>query len=185
MQEREKLEEAWYFLRRMQEVQDDRRQFGYNLSAFLSAARSVMYYADQEAKRTDVGRQWRDQQWTSRPLLKFFTEMRRAEVHVRPTNPNQNVTVFVPPLDVTLSIAVNCVVVDADGNIKPEPCHSEPTGQTQLRRDSISNQSPSSSHSYYWVPEYPSEDLMELCQKYLAELRGMLQDGTAKGLFSL
>ena len=40
----EKLGEAEYFLQRMRDVIEDRDHFKYNLSAFLSAARSVIQY---------------------------------------------------------------------------------------------------------------------------------------------
>jgi hypothetical protein len=38
---REKLNEAQYFLGRMKDVRNNREHFRWNLSAFLSAARSV------------------------------------------------------------------------------------------------------------------------------------------------
>lgn len=49
MNERYKIGEAKYFLARMEESIRDRMAFRYNLSAFLSAARSVTQYAYEEA----------------------------------------------------------------------------------------------------------------------------------------
>lgn len=50
MFEQEKLKEAKYFYSRMKEErgQEDRESFKYNLSAFLSVARSVLQYALKE-----------------------------------------------------------------------------------------------------------------------------------------
>jgi hypothetical protein len=55
---RGKLQEAKYFLQRMEEVQADRAAFKYNLSAFLSAGRSVSFYMQKEFKRTPGFEEW-------------------------------------------------------------------------------------------------------------------------------
>lgn len=54
MYEQEKLDEARYFLSQMAMSADQPRAFRYELSAFLSAARSALQYALDEA-RAKVG----------------------------------------------------------------------------------------------------------------------------------
>lgn len=51
MHELEKLKEAGYFARRMEASINDPKAFQYELSAFLSAARSVLQYAFEETKQ--------------------------------------------------------------------------------------------------------------------------------------
>ncbi len=50
MYEKDKIIEAEYFYSRMSQEQNDRDAFRHNLSAFLSAARSVLQYALKEAE---------------------------------------------------------------------------------------------------------------------------------------
>ncbi len=50
MHEKDKIIEAEYFYSRMKQEQHDRDAFRHNLSAFLSAARSVLQYALKEAE---------------------------------------------------------------------------------------------------------------------------------------
>lgn len=69
MHEQEKLNEAGYFARCMESSTDDPEAFQYELSAFLSAARSVLQYAFEEVKQKPNGQQWYEAQVTS----EFFT----------------------------------------------------------------------------------------------------------------
>ena len=54
----EKLNEAAYFLELMQKNIDDLDKFKYNLSAFLSAGRSVTYYLQKEFKENSRFNEW-------------------------------------------------------------------------------------------------------------------------------
>ena len=49
MNEQEKINEAHYFLEQLSALGNERDKFRYNLSAFLSAARSPLQYACNEA----------------------------------------------------------------------------------------------------------------------------------------
>lgn len=55
MNEKDKLEEARWFYAEMVKRQENRKIFKYNLSAFLSSARSVMQYSLKEAKTKNGG----------------------------------------------------------------------------------------------------------------------------------
>lgn len=57
MNERYKIREARFFLARMEESLHDRETFRYYLSAFLTAARSVIQYAREES-RSKGRQQW-------------------------------------------------------------------------------------------------------------------------------
>jgi len=57
MNERYKIDEAKFFLARMEESRRDRDAFRYYMSAFLAAARSVTQYAREES-RSKGRQQW-------------------------------------------------------------------------------------------------------------------------------
>src|SRR5271166_4284403 len=59
MHEYEKLEEARHFLERMRQAAEP-KAFQYELSAFLSAARSALQYALKEATTKTGGQKWYD-----------------------------------------------------------------------------------------------------------------------------
>jgi PEP-CTERM motif len=60
MNELEKIREAEYFLGRMTEKRENRDAFRFNLSAFLSASRSVLQYAVKSARQHPGGQAWND-----------------------------------------------------------------------------------------------------------------------------
>jgi hypothetical protein len=73
MNERYKIGEAKFFLSRMEESVEDRVEFRYYLSAFLSAARSVLQYAKEESSKK--GRQqWYDETVAGNDVLSIRSQ---------------------------------------------------------------------------------------------------------------
>jgi len=60
MNEGQKTQEALYFHAQMLSNYEDRQNLVFNLSAFLSASRSAMQYALEEAKTKRGGQKWYD-----------------------------------------------------------------------------------------------------------------------------
>jgi hypothetical protein len=138
---REKLLEAQYFLERMREKSSDRAAFKYNLSAFLSAARSVTFYMQKEFKHTPGFEEWyaAEQEVMRRdPLVPFFVEARNVSLkqqHV-PTRAHVGVE---HTARVTVRPSWEGVVIRADGTKErvetnepgppsaPEQTDTEPT----------------------------------------------------------
>jgi hypothetical protein len=81
MNETKKLQEAKYFLTKMEETREDPNSFVYNLSAFLSAARSVLQYVFNETRKTANGNQWYQSFVKSSNTLKFFKDKRDVNIH--------------------------------------------------------------------------------------------------------
>ncbi len=67
MHEEQKLKEAEYYYTRMVKEIDNGEHFLFELSAFLSAARSVMQYACKEIESSSKtgGKQWYDRHMSS------------------------------------------------------------------------------------------------------------------------
>jgi len=76
---REKLAEAKYFLKQMEELKESHQEFKYNLSAFLSAARSVTFVLQKHCKHVEAFEEWyapvREVMRRDR-VLAFFKELR-------------------------------------------------------------------------------------------------------------
>jgi hypothetical protein len=149
---REKLLEAQYFLQRMRENSSDRDAFKYNLSAFLSAARSVRWFLKKEHENKPNFKQW----WKSkgewdkkgekpsditepvRAANVFFDDKRRIAIHERSVRPRAHVDVEITER-VTVRPSWEGVVIRADGTRErvevkepephsaPEPTDTEPT----------------------------------------------------------
>src|ERR1051325_3352821 len=84
MNELKKLQEARYFYTKMIDEQQNKDKFLYNLSAFLSAARSVLQYAKEEVKNKPSGQNWYDNLMNSSRILKFFKDKRDLNIHEKP-----------------------------------------------------------------------------------------------------
>ncbi len=94
MHERKKFREAEYFYSKMIEGQGHRENFTYNLSAFLSSARSVLQYALNEVKAKTGGKKWYDDRISASAVMKFFKDKRDINSTPNPSNlknsPNYN-----------------------------------------------------------------------------------------------
>ncbi len=125
MHERKKFREAEYFYSKMIEEQGHRENFTYNLSAFLSSARSVLQYALNEAKTKPRGQQWYDNRISTSPVSKFFEDKRDINIHIEPIQPLAHYKLELT--DTThISDSVSITVTDKDGNIKQRYSSGEP-----------------------------------------------------------
>jgi len=132
MYEKDKIIEAEYFYTRMKQEQKDRDAFRYNLSAFLSAARSVLQYALKEAETKTGSQQWYDNQVSSYPASKFFKNKRDINIHASPVQFKQHVNVHVTE---TLPCPVDSVPFifrDKDGNIKSQYLEEPPPAPVKV-----------------------------------------------------
>jgi hypothetical protein len=73
MNERYKIGETKFFLARMEESLHDRQAFRYYLSAFLTAARSVLQYAREES-RSKGRQQWYDETVAGYDVLSYSSQ---------------------------------------------------------------------------------------------------------------
>ena len=172
----DKMNEAKYFLERVREhVQSDRPQeVAYTFSAFMSAARSVLQYAHDEAKERKT-LQWYETAVAGRAVVKKFRDMRNVSVHVTPVGPEQQVTIeaFIP---LRVEVSVDLIVTDQNGKVvRKASTHPLPPSRAQQVCKGSFNRT-------YRVPDWNgSEDLVALCEKYLTEIDEILEDGYQKG----
>ncbi|MDD5510536.1 MAG: hypothetical protein PHI12_06995 [Dehalococcoidales bacterium] len=81
---RRKVEEAKYFLHMMKQTFEDDDCFSYNLSAFLSAARSITYHMQKQYKRRSGFTEWYCQKqigMSADSELQYLNNARVENVH--------------------------------------------------------------------------------------------------------
>jgi len=177
MYENMKIQEAEYFLSRMCE-NNERPFFIYNLSAFLTAARSVLQYALKESETKPNGKSWYDSAVQSRPVVKFFKDKRDINIHAEPINPSAEINIGINDA-ITLSDEVFITLTDKDGNVVAEERvpRSQPTREIQFN-DPVVN------YRFIFRDWSGSEDVVALSRKYIKELNEIISDGVTRGFIA-
>ena len=177
MYEQEKLDEARHFLSRMVASTDQPKTFGYELSAFLSAARSVLQYALEEAKGKSGGQAWYDAQVSGNAVVKFFRDKRDVSIHYQPIVPATAVNIGLTDV-IHVSDSASIGVISQEGNV---------VGDATTAPESAPRQEPPSSVSFYsytFTDWTVSEDVPTFCWIYLSAVEAVVNDGVAKGYLS-
>ena len=90
-----KIEEAEYFRQRMLDVQAEIKPTTFNLSAFLAAGRSVLQYAQDDAKQAPGGETLYCDEVGANFVVRFLRDIRNIQIHRRPIEPSKSVTIEV------------------------------------------------------------------------------------------
>jgi hypothetical protein len=80
---KEKLEEALYFLLQMRRYYVDRKEFIYNMNAFLNSARNVTFALQKEFSHDPYFEAWyskKQKEMREDKLMKYFIDMRNVSV---------------------------------------------------------------------------------------------------------
>ncbi len=178
MHEKKKLREVQYHYSKMIEEQEQghKEYFKYNLSAFLSSARSVLQYALKEAKIKPEGQEWYDNRISTSPLG-LFKNKRDINIHDEPIQPRADHKLQATDT-IHISDSISITILDKDGNIKeqdsPEPKPMPKKPKTP----------PVTEVKYKFKDWGGSEDVLELCQSYVQELENAIEDGVNKGFIT-
>jgi hypothetical protein len=179
MHEEEKLDEARHFLSKMAVSIDNPTVFRFELSAFLSAARSVLQYALEEVKTKAGGQAWYDAQVSTNPEIRFFKGKRDTSIHVEPVVPTTNLGIAITDV-VRLSDSFSIKLVDKDGNVVRESTAASPPPP----QPAIPAPPASISYSYTFPDWTGTEDVLALSSKYLAALDVLVKDGFGRGFLT-
>ena len=146
----EKFNEAAYFYNQMIATVNNTRTFPFNLSAFLSALRSVTFYlqvhyrhderfADWYAKAQDIMKE--------DPVLKMLKDLRTEVIHQKPVNMvvNSGPRFHENPITVTSKGNIT-LTSDLEGNIiwryrtdeSEEERHAEPVTEWEFEKNEMS-----------------------------------------------
>lgn len=178
MYEKSKLKEAGYFYSRMVSETDNRDNLLFDLSAFLSAARSVLQYAFKEAQtKSSGGQQWYENHITSSKVLAFFRDKRDINVHTQPVLVNQHTSIQSTEV-VRSSESIHIKKFDQTGRLigeySSEP--SEPPPAPEIP--------PKVTHRFTFPDWSGTEDVLQLCHLYLNELQRVVEDGQNNGFLT-
>lgn len=183
MNEKAKIQEAKFFLSLMVKEQQNREAFRYFLSAFLSAARSVMQYAYKEVKRAKKHLRWYGKLYNKKEkgsvILKYFRGKRNFNIHFAPVEPQKSVWVEITE-PVHLSESVHIVLKDKNGKVKETRDIREIQPPLEKAEESSSR-----SGSMYKFEDWPGgEDVLTLSAMYIKELEKVIEDGVSQGFIT-
>lgn len=177
MHEQAKINEARCFYLQMCDLVNDRAKFNFNLSAFLSAARSALQYALKEAQPKTGGQAWYDGQVASNPVVKFLKVKRDFSIHVTPIQPSAKIKATVSEM-IHISDPASVKIERNDGTteetqILPTPPSPEPkAGETSVEYQ-------------YFFGDWPgSDNVVTLCKRYLKEVETIAADGVSNGFLT-
>ena len=173
-----KLAEAKYFLSHLSPSASNPNHFSFELSAFLSSARSVLQYALEEAKTKQGGQVWYDAQLTSAPEIKYFKDKRNVSIHVRPVEPDRRIVIG-ETAAVSFGESLAIKVTDSDGNLIEERhvTSSDPSSPPIPPTTTVEV-------SYHLADWNGPEDVETLCSRYCSAIEAVLIDGQARGFLS-
>lgn len=175
--EQEKLKEARYFFRRMEASIDDPGSFQYELSAFLSAARSVLQYALEEAKKKPNGQRWYDAQVSGNAVLRFFKDKRDLNIHAEPVRPSRHIAVAITE-HINISESIRIEIHREDGTTEIREHKEEPPVSTPQES------SAEVKIRYLFVDWSGPEDAIDLSRQYLAALENSVKAGLSSRIIS-
>lgn len=180
MREQSKIAEARYFLRQLHALIGEREPFNYNLSAFLSAARSALQFACKEVRESDKlgGQAWYDGKVAAKPLVKFLKDKRDVSIHESPVTPSAEIEATVTSR-LFLSDSVSVTVHRKEG--VTDMAVSKPDLPQPPPREV-----PSSLKFKYVFEDWPgTEDVIALCETYVNDIQEIVSDGQAKGYLTV
>lgn len=172
---RHKLEEAEYFLDQTRANVEDPKPFVFNLSAFLSASRSVTFIMQKEFKKCSGFDDWYANKQIKMEQcedLTFFNKLRVATIHKAAVRPSRKAEAGISDtMNISDSIAVR--LIDKDGNVVSE-YKSEPTQSDRPRHTEVDIR-----YSWYFE-ERPGDEGVELCMSYVEYLRNLVEECEGK-----
>jgi len=157
---RHKIREAEYFLSMMNHVFEDDNTFSYNLSAFLSAARSITWHMQEQYRGRQNFDEWyrqRQIKMSADPELHYLNKVRVEDVHRKPV---------LSGATRELTILATVILVKDGASVAEQAKEAEPKPPTQSRQKTVRR----------WFPEFGQVDVMEFCEKQLTKLAKLVEE---------
>ena len=171
----EKMEEARYFLSCMKSDLINVSHFKFNLSAFLSAARSVTLIIQKELSPVPGFSDWysrKQNKFETDKLMKFFNKKRVLLIHEEPVRPRKEVHIAYKD-SIHLNDKLAVFVLHADGSTEIRE-----GGQQFSGKKTIKNK-PDVKHLWFF-DDMPNQDLISLCEEYLEKLQQLVMECQSK-----
>lgn len=171
----EKLREAEYFLGQMKANTQDPDAFRWNLSAFLSAARSVTFYLQKEFRGNPDFDSWYPEKQAllaADTEAKYFDEARVSSIHVRAVSPRKTVDVRMYE-SVGVSESFRFELIREGRVVATGESHSPPSPPPQPK--------PTEVEISYFFADFPGgeKEVLQACEEHVTKLRDLLEDWSA------
>lgn len=176
MHEKMKYEEAIFFYSKMRET-PGRKEFRYYLSAFLSAARSILQYSMEEGKSKPDWQRWYEDKMNSE-IMKYFRDKRNFNIHTAPLP--QNITLVI---NETLSVEESLTIIKRNEDKLTVEFEKEVKNNNQPSKGSESKGA-NVDIIHRFGDWKGNEDVLTLSEKYLVELENYIEEGVNKKFFS-
>ncbi len=165
----EKFGEALYFFKCMHETVNNIKTFPYNLSAFLSALRSITFHLQKQFKNKDERfKEWykrKQEEMKNDPLLKMLDNIRDEAVHEKPIEMLVRSGPRLPEEGLETTHFEATLGNDDDGNILVR--YKVGKDAPEVQAEPITQ----------WVFESPEErDVLEACAYGLGKLQDILEE---------
>jgi len=144
--------------------------FIYNLSAFLSAGRSITFFMQKEYRETKFKKKFNEWYENKQKEMKkdadfeFFNDMRVATIHEASVIPDQTLELKQPE-KIFISDSLLIQQVDKDGNIIAE----RKINSKKEKKSQPSKKETTFKRSWRFK-ERPDRAVLELCQEYISKL---------------
>jgi hypothetical protein len=166
-----KLREAEHFFA---QLRIGSASLGFDLSAFLTATRSVLQYVEREVRADTLGRAWYQESVTRRSVVKFLKDKRDVNIHERPVGVDMRVGVATGDVCI-VGESVRVVIRNAQtGEEHVFQSVADPATPPTLPKDACPV-------VYEFADWAGPEDVFVLCGEYLAEIRRIVADGRSRG----
>lgn len=168
----EKLEEAKYFLDKLVGSTENERHVKFNVSAFLSAARSVTLYLQKEFHDNPNFQSWyisKQKEMKRDSLLEFFKEKRNFVLKEEYGKFRQHLGATIPE-NIHVAESVLVKLVRANGTTEEIKAEPQPPPQEQKDKDEATL-----SHKWF-LEDYPDVDVITLCQEYIDKLSSLIEE---------
>ena len=169
---KEKLEEAQYFLLQMKSDMLNYSKFKFNLSAFLSASRSVTFVMQKEMSGNSLFAEWykkEQDKMSNDELLHYFNSLRTITIHEKTVRPRKEVHISHKD-SLTMNDTITMFIVHADGlsDIKQVKDLDKPISKDESNDSEVK-------HLWYFE-DNNDNDLITLCEKYVKKLVDLVDD---------
>ena len=175
METENKLEEAKYFFNQIKNSLNNPQILGFNLSAFITAARTVTWFMQKEYSANPKFKTWyeaKQKEMKEDSVCKFFHNLRTANIHTKSPETNREVSVSIAE-SVPVSDSISVKVIRA-GKVIQESSSKE----TEINNSSSMNHNTNTKNSIphnnvtikIFFREKSEEDGISLCESYLSKV---------------
>lgn len=178
MSKRMKIKEAGYFLARMKDEKDNRENFEFNLSAFLSAARSVLQYTFEDTKKAKTDEmKWYESSVSGSSIVGYFKDKRDTNIHEERIRPRKDSEITITE-SAGVKESLSAKIKRADGNVEEKTILDDTETKQKPKKSKTSVVIKSTYRFNDWNGV---GDVLNLCESYIKELKKIVQDGVSKG----